>query len=367
MNSRWATARWPGAAAASKLLVRVGTGSLFLYAGIIKALNVSAMRLAIHGYRLAPAFLERPIAYGLPWLEIALGLFLLLGVAVRVGAVGVAVLSLVFIAVVAQALVRDLHIGCGCFGGGGGLSRWDVVRDLPLLAAGLYMAWRPGGSWRLDRSRGSHDQRMLKGTEGGETGSPGERSPRSGGWLRLGLPVAILSVAVAAAVAAAALTESDTAAPNGVGISGPARSSPIPGGNKLPQFFAPALGGGTISWASYRGGPTVLIIWAPWCTDCERELPLLTAVAKHYPAVKLTSIVTGVGQQPGLAPAAYMASHHYNFPVALDSADERLADVLGVSGFPTIYYVYPDGTIYQVTIGAAPKGVISSLMLAIAR
>jgi hypothetical protein len=51
--------------------------------------------------------------------------------------------------------------------------------------------------------------------------------------------------------------------------------------------------------------------------------------------------------------------------VALDNQAQRLADVLGVSGFPVIYYVEPDGTIYQTTIGVAPQSVINSLMRAI--
>ena len=81
--------------------------------------------------------------------------------------------------------------------------------------------------------------------------------------------------------------------------------------------------------------------------------------------MKITSIATATGEQPGPTPAQYMATHHYTFPVALDSAGERLADVLGVSGFPVVYYVYPDGTIYQVTIGAAPQSVVQALMRAI--
>ena len=146
---------------------------------------------------------------------------------------------------------------------------------------------------------------------------------------------------MAAAVGVAALTAPAGTAGSGVQVSGPTRSQPFPGGAKLPEFTAPALGGGQISWASYRGTPTVLGDLGAVVHRLRAELPRIVSVARQFPAVKITSIVTATGEEPGLTPAQYMATHHYSFPVALDSASERLADVLGVSGFPVVYYVYP--------------------------
>ena len=171
---------------------------------------------------------------------------------------------------------------------------------------------------------------------------------------------------MAAAVGVSALTAGGGAANQGVSVSGPARGSPIPAGATLPQFTAPALDGGQISWASYRGGPTVLVLWAPWCAECERELPILTAVARQFPAVRLTSIVTAVGQEPGPTPAQYMRLHGYTFPVALDSQAQKLADAFGLTGYPLIYYVYSDGIVARATIGVAPANVVRELMTQIA-
>lgn len=156
------------------------------------------------------------------------------------------------------------------------------------------------------------------------------------------------------------------ASSQGVSVSGAAHSSPIPAGSTLPQFTAPALGGGQISWASYRGGPTVLILWAPWCAECERELPIVAAVARQFPAVRLTSIVTAVGQEPGPTPAQYMCEHGYTFPVAFDSQAQELADAFGLTGYPLIYYVYSDGIAARATIGVAPANVVRALMAQIA-
>jgi uncharacterized membrane protein YphA (DoxX/SURF4 family) len=142
---------WPDAL---DLLARAGAGSVFLYAGVVKAMDRQAMVLAVHGYRLAPSALEKPIATGLPWLEIALGAFLLLGLFTRFAGGGVALLSLVFVVAMAQAKARGLAIDCGCFGGSGtgtGVTWFDLIRDVPLFAAGAFLAWRVRGPFRLDR------------------------------------------------------------------------------------------------------------------------------------------------------------------------------------------------------------------------
>ena len=94
------------------------------------------------------------------------------------------------------------------------------------------------------------------------------------------------------------------------------------------------------------------MLWAPWCSECREELPLLAQVTSDFPGVRLVSIVTAAGELPGPTPEQFMRSHDLSFPVALDATDERLADAFGVQGFPTIYYVRSDGTVSQVTVGA---------------
>jgi uncharacterized membrane protein YphA (DoxX/SURF4 family) len=85
----------------------------------------------------------------LPWLEIALGLLLLAGVATRVVAAVGAGLLLVFIAGVAQAWARGLSIDCGCFGGGGAVEPGqttygrELLRDAGFLLLAGWLVVRP--------------------------------------------------------------------------------------------------------------------------------------------------------------------------------------------------------------------------------
>jgi thiol-disulfide isomerase/thioredoxin/uncharacterized membrane protein YphA (DoxX/SURF4 family) len=336
-----------------EVAVRLALGSVFLYAGLAKALHESEAVLAVRGYELLPDLLLWPVALGFAWLEIALGALLLLGLWSRFAAVGAAVLSAVFLIALVQARVRGLQISCGCFGGDGqgtGVAWLDLLREPPLLAAASFLARRRCGPLRLDQ--------LL------------EREPGAGWWMKARRKgsIALIAAIVIASFAVPILGGwggAAAAADDAVRITSPSRSSLIPAGRSFPDFTAPALGGGTISWPAYRGTPAVVVVWAPWCPNCQKELPLLSRLAREFPGIRLVGIVTGVdGTSP--TPTGFMKSHGLDFPVAIDSKSERLADALGVEGFPTVYFVTRAGTVHQVATGAAPEAVLRSLMSEIA-
>src|SRR3712207_9366258 len=79
----------------------------------------AAAERAVRAYQLLPEALVGPVAFGLPVVEIVVGLALLVGVSVRAAALASAALMAVFLAAVGQAWARGLQIDCGCFGGGG--------------------------------------------------------------------------------------------------------------------------------------------------------------------------------------------------------------------------------------------------------
>jgi uncharacterized membrane protein YphA (DoxX/SURF4 family)/thiol-disulfide isomerase/thioredoxin len=336
------------------LAFRIALGALFLYAGIQKALGPADAVLAVHGYAVTPGILVHPVALGIILLEITLGTLLLLGLSTRFAANGVAVLALVFLAVLIQAKARGLDISCGCFGGDGtgkGVGWLDILRELPILAVALYLAWRGPGPFALDRllARAHASERELK----------------------VGIPLMLVLVIVMAAFLVPGLTGAmdlpQAASPDQVSVSGAARTEPLPTGSTLPDFSAPGLFGGTVSWSDYRGTPAVLVLWAPWCPDCRDELPLVAQVAGAFPSVRLVGIVTAAGELPGPTPEGFMRSHHLTFPVALDATDDRLGDAFGVQGYPTIYYVRADGTVAQVTVGAVPEATVRSAIQAVSK
>lgn len=139
------------------LLARVVLGGTLLAAGALKVGNLQKSAMAVRAYELLPVSLANFIGYTLPWIEIGVGLLLILGVATKTVAVIGAINMLVFIIAIAQAWARGLSIDCGCFGGGGSVDPEDtkylseIIRDLGLFALGIYLYLYPKGRFALDK------------------------------------------------------------------------------------------------------------------------------------------------------------------------------------------------------------------------
>ena len=88
--------------------------------GVVKVGHPLTAERAVQAYELFPLRASpSAIGLGLPFLEIALGLLLVLGLFTRPAAIVATVLMVVFIIGISQAWARGLTIDCGCFGGGG--------------------------------------------------------------------------------------------------------------------------------------------------------------------------------------------------------------------------------------------------------
>jgi uncharacterized membrane protein YphA (DoxX/SURF4 family) len=139
------------------LLARVVLGGTLLAAGALKVGNLQKSAMAVRAYELLPVSLANFLGYALPWIEIGVGLLLILGVATKTVAVIGAINMLVFIIAIAQAWARGLSIDCGCFGGGGSVDPEDtkylseIIRDLGLFALGIYLYLYPKGRFALDK------------------------------------------------------------------------------------------------------------------------------------------------------------------------------------------------------------------------
>lgn len=132
------------------LLARLGLAAVWLVSGWVKAADPVESVVAVRAYELLPETLVRPVAIGLPALEIALGLLLLIGLGTRLVALASAALLLVLIAGIVSAWARGLQIDCGCFGGGGvdtSVTGWtyaqEILRDIGFLALAVWLAVFP--------------------------------------------------------------------------------------------------------------------------------------------------------------------------------------------------------------------------------
>jgi uncharacterized membrane protein len=71
---------------------------------------------SIAAFRILPAALINLLALALPPYEIACGVLLLWPPTRRLGALAIALLSMMFFAALSSALLRGLTLDCGCFG-----------------------------------------------------------------------------------------------------------------------------------------------------------------------------------------------------------------------------------------------------------
>ena len=139
------------------LLARLILGGVLLVAGALKVGNLQKSAMAVRAYELLPTTIANFLGYVLPWLEIGLGLLLILGVAVSISGLFGAIIMFAFIIAIAQAWARGLSIDCGCFGGGGPIDPSqtkylsEIIRVLGLLGVGIFLYYFPKGRFTLDK------------------------------------------------------------------------------------------------------------------------------------------------------------------------------------------------------------------------
>ena len=121
-------------------------GAIFLYAAYAKLYFNGGWHLgdyhfffgmAINSYNLLPVWAVELLARVLPWFELALGAFLIIGIGLRWAGLFASALLLVFIAAMTRAYILGLEIVCGCFGNNEKLGPGTLIRDSSMLVLAL--------------------------------------------------------------------------------------------------------------------------------------------------------------------------------------------------------------------------------------
>jgi uncharacterized membrane protein YphA (DoxX/SURF4 family) len=139
------------------LLSRLILGGVLFAAGALKIGNLQKSAMAVRAYEMLPVELANFLGYVLPWIEIGIGLLLIVGASVKICGLLGAFTMLAFIIAIAQAWARGLSIDCGCFGGGGTIDPEEtkylseIIRDIGLLAMGVFLYYFPKCKLSLDR------------------------------------------------------------------------------------------------------------------------------------------------------------------------------------------------------------------------
>jgi len=131
---------------------RLLLGGIFVYAGYAKltypnhnlwpylmlkfsiSANLSTLAFQVESYKVLSASGSAFVAHTLPYVEIVLGLLLLIGWKFRIWAAAVTAILAGFLILVTRAYLLHMDINCGCFGTPEPLTGMTVFRDAALVA-----------------------------------------------------------------------------------------------------------------------------------------------------------------------------------------------------------------------------------------
>ena len=136
---------------------RLVLGGIFVYAGFSKLLlpnthlwpmfvlrfslsmNLSSFAQQVESYKMISPEASQVVAHTLPFVEIVLGLLLLIGWRLRIWSAAVTLIMAGFLTAVSRAYLLHMDIDCGCFGIPEKLTGMTVVRDGAFTALALIM------------------------------------------------------------------------------------------------------------------------------------------------------------------------------------------------------------------------------------
>ncbi len=112
-------------------------------------------------------------------------------------------------------------------------------------------------------------------------------------------------------------------------------------GDMLPQAHLESMSGAKVDPASWRGIPTLLVLFNPDCPACEREIQSLAAMAPNVSGVRVV-LLTLNGRPP---------KHAVEFQIVRDPDGafvKRTRKLL----VPTIYWIGGDGRVEYARTGS---------------
>ena len=121
---------------------------VFVIASVHKLADAEGFSKVILGYQVVPAAFVGWVALFMPWLEISMGLAMLIPQARNAALLMAAGLLILFAALTGWNLLHGVEVPCGCFSNAGGVATWwSVARNMMLASVAMLAIY--GRAWRM--------------------------------------------------------------------------------------------------------------------------------------------------------------------------------------------------------------------------
>lgn len=128
-------------------------------------------------------------------------------------------------------------------------------------------------------------------------------------------------------------------------------------GRAAPALPGARLSGPSVTLASLRGRPALVVFWASWCTPCEQEAPALERFAQGLHG---RATLVGVNWSDPSVGGAMAFVRRFGWTFAnLRDPDETSGQRYGVSGLPTTYAIDGAGRIRATLRGPQTEASLS--------
>lgn len=132
-------------------------------------------------------------------------------------------------------------------------------------------------------------------------------------------------------------------------------------GKAMPEFKITDITGKGHNLADYRGKNVMIVLWATWCRPCIEEIPHIMALREIMPEDKLA--ILAISNEPSDVVKSMADDRNINYTVV--SYKGVLPEPFSsIRGYPSTFFIKPDGTLKLVVEGGASLGEFKSIILA---
>lgn len=122
-------------------------------------------------------------------------------------------------------------------------------------------------------------------------------------------------------------------------------------GQQLPEFKMTTQDGNLIASSEFYDKPMLVVEWASWCPDCQKQLPIVQQMYEKY-GEQIHFVLLNMsepGRETKEKADQYIKNQEYTFPYYYD-VDQSAADLLQVKTIPSMYLVTKQQQVKNVLV-----------------